>query len=175
MFSTMQDEPLSLARLLMHAGEAHGASTVATWTGTEARRRSYKDMAERASQLAHALRGLGVGSFDRVATFMWNNNEHMEVYTAVPAMGAVLHALNIRLAPEQLTFIANHAEDQVVFVDGSLVAAFAKLLPEMRTVRNRGRRLANESTSEPSTKTTWSSAWLAMKVNCSGARRMLSA
>src|SRR5262245_54488413 len=121
MLSTMQDEPLSLGRLLRYAGQVHAGSTVTTWTGEGTRSRSYREVGERAARLAGALRGLGVQPFDRVATFMWNNNEHLEVYTAVPAMGAVLHALNIRLFPEQLVFIANHAEDRVVFVDGSLV------------------------------------------------------
>jgi fatty-acyl-CoA synthase len=121
---------------LRYAGEAHTASTVTSWTGDTTRSRSYPELAARAAQLSGALTKLGVGPFDRVATFMWNNNEHLEVYSAVPAMGAVLHALNIRLFPEQLVFIANHAEDRVVFVDGSLVASFAKLLPEMRTVRH---------------------------------------
>jgi fatty-acyl-CoA synthase len=136
MLSTMQDEPLSLGRLLQHAAATHGAAHVATWTGTDLRRRTYRELGDRAAQVAGALQGLGVGPFDRVATFMWNNNEHLEVYTAVPAMGAVLHALNIRLFPEQVTYVANHAEDKVVFVDGSLLAPFAPLLPELRTVRH---------------------------------------
>jgi fatty-acyl-CoA synthase len=136
MLSTMQDEPLSLGRLLQYAGQAHGTSTVTTWTGTGPRSRTYREVADRAARLAGALRRLGVGAFDRVATFMWNNNEHLEVYCAVPAMGAVLHALNIRLFPEQVVYVANHAEDQVVVVDGSLVGTFAPLLPELRTVRH---------------------------------------
>ncbi|WGY02844.1 long-chain fatty acid--CoA ligase [Nocardioides sp. QY071] len=136
MLSTMQDESLSLGRLLQYAGQAHGRSTVTTWTGTGTRSRTYHEVAARAARLANALRRLGVGPFDRVATFMWNNNEHLEVYSAVPAMGAVLHALNIRLFPEQVVYIANHAEDRVVVVDGSLVGSFAPLLPELRTVRH---------------------------------------
>jgi fatty-acyl-CoA synthase len=71
-----------------------------------------------------------------VATFMWNNNEHLEAYLAVPAMGAVLHTLNVRLFPDQLTFIANHAEDRVVIVDATLAPLLAKNLPEMPTVRH---------------------------------------
>src|SRR4051794_40299365 len=136
MLSTMQDEPFSLGRLLRYAGEAHTASTVTTWTGATTRTCAYPELAGRSAQLAGALTKLGVGPFDRVATFMWNNNEHLEVYSAVPAMGGVLHALNIRLFPEQLVFIANHAEDRVVFVDGSLVATFAKLLPQLSSVRH---------------------------------------
>jgi fatty-acyl-CoA synthase len=66
---------------------------------------------------------------------MWNNQEHVEAYCAIPSMGAVLHTLNLRLAPEQLVYIINHAEDRVVIVDGSLVAHFAGILPELGTVR----------------------------------------
>jgi fatty-acyl-CoA synthase len=136
MLSTMQDEPLSLGRLLQYAAEKHSGSRVLTWTGSEIRTRTFAELGQRAAQVAGALQVLGVGPSDRVATFMWNNAEHLEVYTAVPAMGAVLHALNIRLFPEQITYIANHAEDQVVVVDGSLVDTLAPLLPQMRTVRH---------------------------------------
>jgi len=67
---------------------------------------------------------------------MWNNNERMVAYIAVPAMGAVLHALNIRLFPEQLVYVADHAEDQVVIVDGSLLPMFAQYPPNLKTVRH---------------------------------------
>ena len=78
---------------------------------------------------------------DRVATFMWNSQEHLELYMGVPCMGAVLHTLNIRLFPEQLTYIVNHAEDQVIFVDDSLVPLLEKVAPTFETVRAlRGRR-----------------------------------
>ncbi|MFJ9180653.1 long-chain fatty acid--CoA ligase [Streptomyces sp. NPDC102360] len=136
MLSTMQDGPLSLAQLLRYAASVHADATVTTWTGSGARCRTFGELGARAAQLAHALRGLGVGTSDRVATFMWNNAEHMEAYVAVPAMGAVLHALNIRLSPEQLVFVANHAEDRVVLVDGSLTSAFEEVLPRLRTVRH---------------------------------------
>jgi fatty-acyl-CoA synthase len=136
MLSTMQDEPLSLGRLLQHAAQKHARSQVITWTGSGTRARTFAEIGARAARVAGALKDLGVGPTDRVATFMWNNAEHFEVYTAVPAMGAVLHALNIRLFPEQLVYIVNHAEDQVVFVDGSLVGSFAPLLPQMPTVRH---------------------------------------
>lgn len=136
MLSTMQDDPLSLAQLLRYASQVHGDSTVTTWTPSGTRRQTFGDLARRCGQLANALTGLGVGPFDRVATFMWNNNEHMEVYCAVPAMGAVLHALNIRLFPEQLVFIAEHAEDKVVVVDGSLMESFAAVLPHLTSVRH---------------------------------------
>ncbi|WP_216912079.1 long-chain fatty acid--CoA ligase [Nocardia noduli] len=136
MLSTMQDEPLSLATLLKYASTFQGDSTVSTWTGTGVRTMTYRELGAEAARLANALRGLGIGVGDRVATFMWNNNEHMVAYIAAPAMGAVLHALNIRLFPEQLVYVANHAEDQVVIVDGTLLPMFAQYLPNLKTVRH---------------------------------------
>ncbi|MGO4617270.1 long-chain fatty acid--CoA ligase [Nocardia sp. 2YAB30] len=136
MLSTMQDEPLSLATLLRYASTFVGDSTVSTWTGTGVRTMTYREVGAESVRLANALRGLGIGVGDRVGTFMWNNNEHLVAYVAVPAMGAVLHALNIRLFPDQVVYVANHAEDQVVLVDGTLVPMFTQLLPKMKTVRH---------------------------------------
>ncbi|MEB3370295.1 long-chain fatty acid--CoA ligase [Saccharopolyspora mangrovi] len=137
MLSTMNDGPLSIARILRQGLGPHGASAeVVTWTGAEPRRSSYAEVGREAARLAHALRGLGVTSDQRVGTFMWNNAEHLAAYLAVPSMGAVLHTLNIRLFPEQLVYVANHAEDHVVLVDHTLLPLFAKLLPEMKTVRH---------------------------------------
>lgn len=136
MLSTMQDEPLSLATLLRYASTFVGDSTVSTWTGTGVRTMTYRELGADAARLANALRELGIGIGDRVGTFMWNNNEHMVAYIAAPAMGAVLHALNIRLFPEQLVYVANHAEDQVVLVDGTLLPMFAQYLPNLKTVRH---------------------------------------
>ena len=136
MLSTMQDAPLSIAAILTHGSTVHGDAEVATWTGTESRRRSYADVGRRCAQLAHALRGLGVDGDQRVATFMWNNAEHLEAYLAVPAMGAVLHTLNIRLFPEQLIHVANHAEDHVIIVDPTLLPLLNPQLPQLTTVRH---------------------------------------
>lgn len=136
MLSTMQDEPLSLATLLRHATTIHADARVSTWTGDGVRTMSYGDLGRQAAQLAHALRGLGVRGSDRVATFMWNNNEHLVAYVTIPSMGAVLHALNIRLSAEQLVFVANHAEDKVVLVDGSLLPLFGQVLPRMTTIEH---------------------------------------
>src|SRR5690606_8732879 len=86
MLSTMQDEPLSLTTLLRYASTFLGDSTVSTWTGTGVRTITYRELGAQAAQLANALTGLGIGRGDRVATFMWNNNEHMVAYIGVPAM-----------------------------------------------------------------------------------------
>ncbi|MCP9958148.1 long-chain fatty acid--CoA ligase [Streptomyces sudanensis] len=136
MLSTMQDVPLTVTRLLRHGMTIHGKSEITTWTGgPEPRRRSFAEAGVRASRLAGALRDeLGVVGDDRVATFMWNNAEHVEAYLAVPAMGAVLHTLNLRLPAEQLIWIVNHAADRVVLVDGSLLPLLAPLLPHLPTV-----------------------------------------
>jgi fatty-acyl-CoA synthase len=136
MRSTMQDAPLTIASLMAHGTTVHADSEVVTATGDGSRRQSYRDLGRRAAQLAHGLRSLGIDGDQRVATFQWNNAEHLEAYLAIPSMGAVLHTLNIRLFPEQLVYIANHAEDQVVIVDDSLVGLLAPQLGKMETVRH---------------------------------------
>ena len=132
MLSTMQDVPLTVARILEHGSTVHAASTVATWDGERAVHRSFAEVGARAAQLAHALRDeLGITGDQRVATLMWNNTEHQEAYLAIPSMGAVLHTLNLRLPPEQLAFIINHAADQVIIVNGSVLPLLAPLLPRL--------------------------------------------
>jgi fatty-acyl-CoA synthase len=137
MRSTMMDLPLQVSRLLTHGSTVHAASEVVTWTGAGARRSSYAEIGAAAAQLAHALRDdLGVDGDQRVGTFMWNNAEHLVAYLAVPSMGAVLHTLNLRLFPDQVAYIANHAEDRVVLVNATLIPLLAKVLPSMTTVRH---------------------------------------
>jgi fatty-acyl-CoA synthase len=136
MRSTMQETPLSIATIVRYGTSVHGSSEVRTWTGEGVRTASYAEVGRRAAQLAHALRELGVRGDDRVATFMWNNQEHLEAYLAVPAMGAVLHPLNIRLFPDQLAYIADHAEDKVIVVDGSVLPLLAKLLGQLPKVEH---------------------------------------
>ncbi|MFE6227501.1 MULTISPECIES: long-chain fatty acid--CoA ligase [unclassified Streptomyces] len=138
MYSTMQDVQLTISRILEHGRRVHGKSTVTTWTGEpEPHRRSYAEIGDRAAQLANALRDeLGVQTGEATATLMWNNAEHVEAYFAIPSMGAVLHTLNLRLPPEQLVFIVNHAADRVVLVNGSLLPLLAPLLPHLPTVEH---------------------------------------
>jgi fatty-acyl-CoA synthase len=130
----MQDAPLSIGHILRHGQQVHGRSRVATFDGTGVRSATFAQVAGRAERLAAALRRLGIGTGDRVGTFCWNTQEHLEAYLAVPAMGAVLHTLNIRLFPEQLAFVVNHAEDRVVLVDDSLVPVLAGVASRLRTV-----------------------------------------
>ncbi len=137
MRSTMSDAPLQISRILEHGSTVHGTTEVVTWTADGPHRMTYADIGRRAAQLAHALRDdLGVTGDQRVGTFSWNNAAHLVAYLAVPSMGAVLHTLNIRLFPEQLAFVANHAEDRVVIVDNTLVPLLAKTLPQMTTIRH---------------------------------------
>jgi fatty-acyl-CoA synthase len=104
--------------------------------GPDARRATFATVADRAEQLAAALKRLGVEEGDRVGTFMWNNQEHMEAYFAVPCIGAVLHTLNLRLFPDQLAYVINHAEDKVIIVDDSVVPLLARVAPELKAVQH---------------------------------------
>jgi fatty-acyl-CoA synthase len=134
MYSTMQSFPLTITAILRHACRVHGARRVTTATGGGYRDCTYAELGQQAAQLANALRRIGVTGDQRVATFMWNNAEHLAAYLAVPAMGAVLHTLNIRLFPEQVVYVANEAEDQVVLVDLSLAKLLAPILAALDTV-----------------------------------------
>jgi len=133
----MQDDfPLTLNHLRRRLGAYnHGAEVVTLGAdGTSVTRASHAEISARVDRLARALTQLGVRQGDRVATFAWNNQRHYELYFAVPCMGAVLHTLNIRLFEEQLTYIVNHAEDRIIFVDDSLVEQLARLAPTFKTV-----------------------------------------
>src|SRR6059058_755418 len=134
MQSTMQDRPLTINAIFEHGRRVHADSEIVTFMGDGSRRARYGEVAERAERLAAALQRLGIGEGDRVGTFCWNNQEHLEAYLAVPAMGAVLHTLNIRLFPEQLSFVINDAEDRVIIVDDSLVPVLARVIKELKTV-----------------------------------------
>src|SRR2546425_7477646 len=133
----MQDDyQLTLRHVLERMRGLSGDKEVVTLTDGGVRRANYAEVGDRVDRLCRGIESLGVGPGDRVATFMWNSQEHLEVYVGVPCMGAVLHTLNIRLFAEQLTYIANHAEDQVVFVDDSLVPVLEKVAPTFETVRH---------------------------------------
>ena len=138
MLSTMQDGPLLVGGILRHGQNVYGDSRVLTIVDPEggAVEASFTQVAERAERLARALTRLGVGDSDRVATFLWNNQTHLEAYLAVPAMGAVLHTLNLRLFPEQLAYIVNHAEDQVIICDASIAGLLGRVRGEIPTVRH---------------------------------------
>jgi len=134
--ATMQDAPLLIRSIVERGRRVHPDGRVITWMGESSRSTTFAQVGDRAAQLAHALAKLGVREGDRVGTLMWNNEEHLAAYLAVPAMGAVLHPLNLRLPPAQLAFIVNHAEDRVVIVDSSLLPLLAGIAPHLTTVEH---------------------------------------
>jgi fatty-acyl-CoA synthase len=136
MQSTMQDGPLLISGIIRHGESVYANKKIFTVTPEGVNEATFFEVSKRAEQLATALTKLGVQRDDRVATFMWNNQTHVEAYIAVPCMGAILHTLNIRLFPEQLAYIINHAEDEVVIVDNSLVPLLAKVRDQIPTVKH---------------------------------------
>jgi fatty-acyl-CoA synthase len=136
MKSTMQDFPINIGTIFRHGRSVYARSQVVTCEGMSSRRATYAAVADRAEQLAAALRRLGVRPDDRVGTLAWNTQEHLEAYLAVPLMGAVLHTLNLRLFPEQLEYVINHAEDSVILVEDSVVPILARVAPRLKTVRH---------------------------------------
>jgi fatty-acyl-CoA synthase len=136
MRATMMDTPLTISTILRYGSTAYAGREVVTKTADGVRRRTYGELGGRAARLAGALRGLGVDGDQRVATLMWNNAEHLEAYLAIPSMGAVLHTLNIRLAPEVIGYIAEHAGDEVIIVDATLVTLLVSVLPHAPSLRH---------------------------------------
>jgi fatty-acyl-CoA synthase len=136
MHATMMDVPLSTQLILAHGAGLHGASRVANWVDGRFQPTHFAEVARRVEALASALAALEVGPNARVATFCWNTQAHLECYLAVPSMGAVLHTLNVRLFPEQILGIMNHAEDEVVVIDASLLPTLREVLPRVPTLRH---------------------------------------
>jgi fatty-acyl-CoA synthase len=132
--STMQEFPLTTTAILRHGASVYADSVVLTFEGDGVREATYADVAERSARLAAGLTSLGVKAGDRVGTFMWNTQEHLEAYLALPSMGAVLHTLNLRLFPEQLAYVIDHAQDKVVIVDATVLPLLAKVADQIPTV-----------------------------------------
>jgi fatty-acyl-CoA synthase len=130
----MQDYELSLQHVLWRLERLHQRKEVVTKQEQGVHRTTYGDMVPRINRLAGALKRLGVKPGDRVATLAWNNHRHLELYYAVPCMGAVLHTLNLRLFPQHLEFIINDAEDKVLFVDQTLVPLLKPLAGKIPSI-----------------------------------------
>ena len=130
------DHPLTLQLVLERMRGMNGDAEVVTLTDDGTTRATYAEVGDRVDRLCRGLQELGVGEGDRVATFAWNSQHHLEAYLAAPCMGAVLHTLNIRLFPEQLVYVVNHAQDKVILVDGSLVDALAQHVDQFETVEH---------------------------------------
>ncbi len=122
---TMDDYPLTITAAVNRSERFHPQrQIVSRRPDRNLDRTTYGEVAGRSRRLAGALGGLGVGSGDRVATLLWNQPEHLEVYFAVPAMGSVVHTLNPRLHPDELSYIVNHAGDRVLILDETLLPVF---------------------------------------------------
>jgi len=137
MLGLMMDMPLLISDLIRHADRHHGNTEIVSKTVEGGMHRyTYRDAHQRARQLAKALQALDVKMNDRIGTLAWNGYRHFELYYGISGMGAVCHTINPRLFPEQIVYIVNHAEDQLLFVDLNLLPLVGKLLPQFKTVRH---------------------------------------
>jgi fatty-acyl-CoA synthase len=132
----MMSSPLLLTGLLERAAKVFGDADIVSVRPDGSRHRSnYREVHRRARQLSAALQKAGVVQGDRVATLMWNQQEHLETYFGVPAVGAVLHTLNLRLHPEEIAYIVNHAQDRFLIVDDVLLDVFEQVRPHVQFER----------------------------------------
>src|SRR4030088_3154393 len=131
----MQDYELSLQHVLWRVERLHQKKEVVTKLDQGVHRMTNAEMVPRINRLAGALKRLGIKPGERVATLAFNNYRHLELYYAVPCMGAVLHTLNLRLFPQHLEFIINDAEDKVLFVDQALLPLLKPLLGKIPSLQ----------------------------------------
>jgi fatty-acyl-CoA synthase len=137
MTGLMMDYPLTLTHILERSAKIYPHREIASRVPDGSMHRyTYRDFYHRVHRLAHALQSLGVEPGDRIGTLCWNSSRHLELYFAVPCAGCVLHTLNLRLAPEQLAYVINHAEDRVIFVDASLLSILEPIRGELKSVRH---------------------------------------
>jgi 3-(methylthio)propionyl---CoA ligase len=131
----MMERPLLISSLLRHAELNHAdQEVVSRRVEGDMHRYTFRELAARSRRLANALAGLGVKHGDRVGTLAWNGYRHLELYYAVSGSGAVLHTLNPRLHPDQLTWIANHAQDRVLFFDLTFLPLIEAIAPRLQSV-----------------------------------------
>ncbi|MCH8257542.1 MAG: long-chain fatty acid--CoA ligase [Proteobacteria bacterium] len=131
---TMQNTPLLMSRLLGRGAKLDPNEEIVTLLENGTHRQTLKTTWDRANQLAGALNDYGIEIGDRVASFMWNNYRHLELYQAIPSMGAVLHTLNIRLGSTDLEYIINHAQDRIIFADEDLLPLLEPLIEKIPCV-----------------------------------------
>jgi fatty-acyl-CoA synthase len=137
MTGLMMDYPLTLTHILERAAKIYPGREIASRVQDGSMHRyTYLEFHRRVHRLAHVLDGLGVQPGDRIGTLCWNSSRHLELYFAIPCAGCVLHTLNLRLAPEQLAYIVNHAGDSVIFTDASLLPILEPILDQLKTVRH---------------------------------------
>jgi 3-(methylthio)propionyl---CoA ligase len=136
MLGKMMQRPLLVSSLLEHAERHHGdQEIVSRRVEGDIHRTTYAELAARSRRMARALREFGVREGDRVATLAWNGYRHMELYYAVSGSGSVLHTINPRLHPDQMAWIADHAEDRVLFFDLTFLPLIEAIAPRVKTVQ----------------------------------------
>ena len=132
----MMQQPLLISSLLVHAERHHGEQEIVSRrVEGDIHRQTYRELAVRSRRMAKALGALGVQAGDRVGTLAWNGHRHMELYYAVSGSGAVLHTFNPRLHPDQVVYIADHAEDQVLFFDLTFLPLVEAIAPRARHIK----------------------------------------
>ena len=137
MFGLMQQQPLLISSLLVHAERHHPEQEIVSRrVEGDIHRCTYKELASRSRRMARALQAMDVKPSDRVATLAWNGYRHMELYFAVSGIGSVLHTVNPRLHPDQVVWIADHAEDQILFFDLTFLPVIAAVAPRTKTVKH---------------------------------------
>ena len=137
MFGNMMQTPLLISALIRHADVYHGDTEIVSRPAAgQMHRYTYRDAHRRSRQLANALTALGVGAETRVGTLAWNTYRHYELYFAVSGMGAIINTVNPRLFPEQIEYIVNHADDQVMFFDLTFAPLIDKIAAKCPRVRH---------------------------------------
>jgi fatty-acyl-CoA synthase len=131
----MMNIPLNISAMLERAETFFPKKQVISRMATGIKRHTYKEIGTRTRKLASALKKLGVHQGDRVGTFAWNHHRHLEAYFAIPGIGAVLHTINIRLSPQHIAYIVNHAEDKVLFIDDDLLPIIEKVKDQLKHVQ----------------------------------------
>ncbi|MCU1658307.1 MAG: Long-chain-fatty-acid--CoA ligase [Pseudonocardiales bacterium] len=136
MLGLMQDLPLTTNWIFDRGAQYFATKQVVTKTASGVERKSFADIVAETRTLAGVIDGLGLSPDARVGTFAWNSGRHLGLYFAIPGTGRIMHTLNIRYFPEQLIYTVDHAQDEAVFVDRSLLPLFAKYLPSLDSVRH---------------------------------------
>ncbi|MGD6855418.1 long-chain fatty acid--CoA ligase [Bacillus infantis] len=131
----MMQTPLTMTQMIKRAEKYFPKKEVVSRTGSGFHRFTYRQIAERTKKLAAALESIGVERGDKVGTLAWNHHRHLEAYFAIPCSGAVLHTINIRLSPQHISYIINHAEDKVLLIDPDIVPLIEKCQQELSTVK----------------------------------------
>lgn len=132
----MMKTPLNISMMLERAEMFFPKKQVVSRMKGGIVRHTYKEIGERTRRLSSVLKRLGVEVGDRVGTFAWNHHRHLEAYFAVPCAGAILHMINIRLSPEHISYVINHAEDEILLVDGNLFPLIEQVIPQLKTVKH---------------------------------------